>query len=355
MHPVNPVLTLPLAATLAMAPSSWAAGFQTTTMPQVPDPIGFAGAFAGIHRGHLVAAGGANFPDGVMPWNGGKKVWHTRVFALDLNNPAASWKPAGSLPGPNGYGLSLTTAEGILIIGGGDENRHFNEVGLMTLDDQGKAAFRPLPALPGPLAQMCGALVGRVVHLCGGIASPTATQALADHWTLDLDAPAKGWTSAPPLPAAGRILATAGTCGAEFIVAGGCSLAPDAAGKPTRTYLRDAWRFSQGAWARLEDLPRPAVAAASPAPSREGELFIVSGDDGAQTGLASPSDHKGFTPEVLRFEMKTGRWSPCGNLTDPPPVTLPAVAWKDGFILFNGEVRPGVRTPQVLLFTPAQP
>lgn len=355
MHPLNPVLSLPIAATLAIAPASSAESFLLETLPQVPDPIGFAGAFAGIHRGHLLAGGGANFPDGVMPWNGGRKVWHTRVFSLDLNDPSATWKAAGNLPGPNGYGISLTLPDGVLIIGGSDEKRHLSEVSLMTLDDQGRAAFRPMPALPGPLAQMCGALIGRTVHLCGGIPSPAATEALAAHWTLDLDAPEKGWQTAPPLPAAGRILATAASCGEAFIVAGGCSLAADASGKATRTYLRDAWKFSRGSWSRLADLPRAAVAAASPAPTRGASFFIVSGDDGAQTGLASPADHKGFPPDVLSCESATGTWSRAGDLTSPPPVTLPAVPWKDGFILFNGEVKPGVRTPQVLLFKPTRP
>lgn len=355
MHPVNPVLTLPLAATLAIAPTSWAAEFRTAPMPQVPDPIGFAGAFAGVHHGHLLAAGGANFPDGVMPWDGGRKVWHTRVFSLDLGNPAATWKAAGKLPSPNGYGASITTPEGILIIGGGDEQRHFSEVWRMTLDADANASFQALPALPSPLAQMCGALVGRTVHLCGGISSPTATHALTDHWALDLDALEKGWSRAPALPAAGRILATAAACGNSFIVAGGCSLAPDAAGKPTRTYLIDAWRFANGTWTALDDLPRPAVAAASPAPTLGDAFFIVSGDDGAQTGLPSPAAHRGFTASVLRGDSDKGSWSAAGELQVPPPVTLPAVPWKDGFILVNGEVKPGVRTPQVILFTPQRP
>ena len=32
------------------------------------------------------------------------------------------------------------------------------------------------------------------------------------------------------------------------------------------------------------------------------------------------------------------------------PVTVPTAPWQDGFIFFNGEVRPGIRTTQVFLF-----
>ena len=101
------------------------AGPRVVGLPEVPDRHGFAGAFAGISNGHLLAGGGANFPDGVMPWDGGKKVWHDRVFALDLRARDAGWREVGKLPAPNGYGVSLTVPEGVLIIGGGNATRHF--------------------------------------------------------------------------------------------------------------------------------------------------------------------------------------------------------------------------------------
>lgn len=318
----------------------------------VPDKIGFAGAFAGVIGHQLLAGGGANFPDGVMPWDGGKKVWHERLFTLDLHQPEDGWKSAGKLPARNGYGVSLTVAEGIVLIGGSDEIRHLAEVHLMTLDDNQQVVFRPLATLPEPLAQMSGAAVGRKIHICGGIPSASATSASNKHWILDLDAPANGWSEAPPLPAAGRILATAAAVGNQFIIAGGCSLAPDDAGKATRTYLRDAWKFSGQKWSRLADLPRASVAAASPAPVMGDSFFIVSGDDGKQSGLASPTLHKGFTSEVLRCEVGENRWTSLGDLTIPAPVTLPTAPWKNGSILFNGEIKPGVRTPQVFHFAP---
>jgi N-acetylneuraminic acid mutarotase len=317
-------------------------------LPDLPDSRGFAGAFAGVHDGRLLAGGGANFPDGVMPWNGGTKVWHDRVFALDLRTADAGWREIGRLPAPNGYGVSLTVPEGVLLIGGGDATRHVGDVRLLTVDDAGRVAFRMLPALPVPLAQMAGAVVGRQVHVAGGIETPAATTASARHWRLDLDAVDRGWQPLPALPAAGRILATAAAIGDAFYVVGGCSLAADAAGKPARTYLRDAWRFAAGAWTRLPDLPRAAAAAASPAPVAAGSLFLLSGDDGTQTGLPSPADHPGFTREMLRYDVAQNRWQHAGMLSVPGPVTVPTAPWKDGAILVSGEVRPGVRTPQVI-------
>jgi len=239
----------------------------------------------------------------------------------------------------------------VLIIGGGDAAKHFREVWLMT-NNAGRVSFKALPPLPVPLAQMTGALVGRHVHVVGGIERPDATSALSTHWRLDLDATAKGWQEMPALPAAGRILATAAAIGGALYVAGGCSLTADAAGKPARTYLRDVWRFAGGTWTRVADLPRAAAAAASPAPVAGDNVFVVSGDDGTQTTLASPANHPGFPREILRYSAGEDRWYRAGDLTVQPPVTLPAVPWQNDFIFFSGEVRPGIRTPQVFRFHP---
>jgi N-acetylneuraminic acid mutarotase len=342
--------------TLARLPLAWLRNGRdervvpaTTALPDLPDAHGLAGAYAGVHDGRLLAAGGANFP-GAMPWNGGAKVWHDRVFALDLRARNAGWRDAGRLPAALAYGVSLTVPEGVLLIGGGNAERHVADVRLMTLDRGGRLAFRELPSLPAPLAQMAGALVGRHVHVAGGIETPDATAASAGHWRLDLDATDRGWQPLAPLPAAGRILPTAAAIDGAFYLVGGCSLAADAVGRPARTYLREAWRFSAGAWTRLPDLPRAATGAASPAPVADGSLFVVSGDDGPRIAVA-PADHPGFTGEILRYDPTPDTWSRAGALNMPAPVTLPTVPWQDGFILVSGEVRPGVRTRQVLKFS----
>lgn len=353
---MNPSLQAPLVtAALALGGIAGADTFAVKALPDLPDPHGLAGAFAGIHRGQLLTGGGANFPDGLMPWQGGKKTWHDRLFALDLEAENPVWRQIGQLPEPNGYGVSLSASEGILLLGGGDAQRNSAKARLLSLAADGTPRFRDLPDLPAPRAQLCGALVGRKVHLCGGTEQPDSNRAAADHWCLDLDHPAAGWQSLPPLPGPGRILATAAACDGTFLVLGGCSLAPDAQGKPVRTYLREAWGFAAGRWQRLADPPRASVAAASPAPVRGRHVFLVSGDDGSQTALASPALHRGFTPEILRYDLGADAWQTDGQLSVPPSVTLPAVPWRERFLFVNGEVRPGVRTPRVFALVPAAP
>ena len=78
-------------------------------LPSLPDPPGVAGSFAGVSGISLIVAGGANFPD-KMPWEGGKKVWHDRVWVLD--KPDGTWREGSKLPRPLGYGVSVSAPDG---------------------------------------------------------------------------------------------------------------------------------------------------------------------------------------------------------------------------------------------------
>ena len=62
------------------------------------------------------------------------------------------------------------------------------------------------------------------------------------------------------------MLSVAGACDGSFYLFSGAELHAGADGKPVRRYLTDAYVFKPGmGWEKLPDMPRPAVAAPSPA------------------------------------------------------------------------------------------
>src|SRR3546814_13950609 len=73
-----------------------AAHFDWQQLPQLPDPVGFAGVYAGVSGGSLIVAGGANFPEGTRPWSGGVQQWSDQVFALE--GGSNRWTRVGHLP-----------------------------------------------------------------------------------------------------------------------------------------------------------------------------------------------------------------------------------------------------------------
>jgi N-acetylneuraminate epimerase len=321
-----------------------AASFEWSKLPPLPDQFGFAGAFAGVSSNALIVAGGANFPD-AMPWDSGRKLWHDGVFILDRTNGV--WRNSFKLPRALGYGVSITTPDGVLCAGGSDAKQHHRDVFLLRWNGR-SLETKSLPPLPRPLANACGAFVGKTVFVAGGMETPDATNTLKIFWSLDISQTNANWRESETWPGAARMLATAAAVGDSFYLVGGTEISPDANGKPVRTYLKDAYRFTPGeGWARLADLPNPVVAAPSPAPNISATQFlIIGGDDGSLVNFAPLSQHPGFPKRALAYNVEKNAWS----VVAAPPVsraTLPVVAWGGQFVLPSGEARPGVRSPEV--------
>lgn len=320
------------------------AGLAWSELAPLPDREGLAYPYAGVHNGALLVAGGANFP-GKKPWEGGAKVWYDTVFVLE--QPGGTWGVAGKLPRPLGYGVSLSTPDGVLCLGGSDPRGHFADAFLLRWSG-GRLETRAFPPLPRPLANACGVQVGDTVYVAGGIDSPEATAALRTFWAIEPGAKEPRWRELKPWPGPGRMLAVAGTDGRAFFLFSGTALAPDAAGKAVRTYLRDAYRWEPGAgWNRLPDLPAAAVAAPTPAPvDAAGRLLVLGGDDGSLVGFTPLERHPGFPGAIQAYDPRTGTWSDSGRMPKAH-VTTPLVRWGDAWIIPSGEVRPGVRSPVV--------
>ncbi len=195
---------------------------------------------------------------------------------------------------------------------------------------------------------MCGALVGKVIYVAGGIETPNATTALKTIWSLDLAADEPRWKEIEPWPGPERMLAVAGVIGESFYIFSGAKLRAGADGKAVREFLRDAYRFTTAkGWTRLGDMPRAAVAAPSPAFVAAGSrLHIVSGDDGTKVDFQPVREHPGFPRDVLAYDAERDVWSRASEVPFSR-ATVPAVRWLGRYVIPNGEVRPRVRTPEV--------
>lgn len=339
-------------------------GIAWTQFPQVPDPVGFAGAFGGISHRNLLTAGGANFPEGTRPWSGGVKQWNDKVWALDLGTNI--WKEVGRLPHPLGYGLSLTWNEKVLIIGGADQHGHYDDVISLEYVD-GKLSIDSLPSLPLPLANMSGAIIEDVVYLAGGLQSPASEHAERIFCSLDLRRTAAAWQLLDTWPGPERMLPVCGELDGEFYLCSGVALEKQEGDTvPTRRYLTDAYRYLPGeGWEAISPLPHAVAAAPSPAFSFDGGLVVLGGDDGslAFRNNELKDEHPGFRKDILVYNAVANEWKTKGEVfTDKKndaegnptgsvwaPVTATAVKWKGNVIIPMGEVRPGVRTNRVLM------
>jgi N-acetylneuraminic acid mutarotase len=310
----------------------------------VPNRAGLGAPFAGVSHGRLLVAGGANFPQ-AAPWEGGQKVWYDVVYAL--SQVRGEWEIVGQLPRPLAYGVSLTASDGMVCLGGSDAHRHYRDAFVVECDG-GKIRIKPLPPLPQPMANGSGAMLGKTLYIAGGIERPDSTRALRTFWALDLAARQPAWHELEPWPGRARMLAVAAVQDGAFFLVSGVDLSSDVEGKPVRHYLRDVYRYEPGAgWSRKADIPRAAVAAPSPAPPwGQTHFLVLSGDDGTKLGFQPPEQHPGFAKDILAYDTTSDTWTDAGQVP-ATQVTVPAVAWNRQYVFPNGEIRPGVRTPEI--------
>ncbi|MGO1597401.1 MAG: galactose oxidase [Sphingobacterium sp.] len=317
-----------------------------STMPAVPDASGFAGAFAGKIDAGILLVGGANFPNGNLPWDGGVKQWTDKIFFL--KNDGSQWREYGELPARLGYGASASINNSLLLAGGSNELGHHDKVYRITMDSD-SLQIGLLPSLPMTLANMSGILVGRTWYIVGGLATPDTPQTENVCFSLDVDRPEYGWKICPPLPAEGRMLAVLGTDGTSLYVFSGVALRE---GK--RHYLKDAYCYRPDrGWQKLEDLPHAVAAAPSPCFYQETtkQFFLFGGDNGELADVQLGNAHPGFSNKILVFDLNQRKWYNQQSMVLPntlPPVTTTAIIVENNVVLPMGEVKPGIRTRKVI-------
>lgn len=343
--------------------------FNWGELPAIPDNFGFAGSFSGVSNNALIVVGGANFPDGGAPWTGSKKVWSDKIFVLD--KPNGKWRVAGKLPKPLGYGVSITWHNQLICIGGSNEKGHSDQVFSISYDGK-NTIINQLPALPHPIANATGAVLGSTVYLAGGMFTPDADKTANVFWSFDLSS--KGnkntWHQLETWPGPARMLAVAGIVDQSFYLFSGTDLIKNSAGQLERKYLTDAFSYHPSTgWRKLADLPKAVVAAPYPAyTSKNNSLLIFGGDDGklAPEAATLKEKHPGFSSEILEYNPQKNKWSVVGNVlkdmksdaqSNPnnstwPAVTNSMVIWDGNLVFPGGEVRPAVRTPKVIVARP---
>ena len=63
------------------------------------------------------------------------------------------------------------------------------------------------------------------------------------------------------------------------------------------------------------------------------------------------TNHGGFYKGILLYNTLTDSWSKIGELPFLAHVTTTATMWNNEIVLSNGEIKPGIRTPDVMLGT----
>lgn len=314
--------------------------YQLPALADMPVNLGVAGTFSGILGNKLVIAGGANFPDNV-PWRGGHKTWWKTGYILDLTTRQWSVE-AELLAFPLGYGVSVQLPDGILCVGGSSKDGCSSDVFALKLRDDKIYTDTVYPSLPVPLANATGCMLNGKVYIAGGQTSMQQEEATSSFYMLDLNQPDLKWEELNTWPGPTRGYAVSVAFHDKFYLFSGRSYAPGVA----VNILTDGYVYdpATGAWDALSgEFPVMAGTAFSD----QHAIYLV----GGSTQMLPGSDsHPGFSNVIRMCDPSKSKITILGQHT-PIPVTTTLVVHKNHVYITSGEIKPGIRTPDILKAT----
>jgi len=372
-----------IALTFLFAVSSFGQEVEKLSMVDLPSlpaerdgiaSLGYAGMLGGTHNNVIIAAGGANFPNGV-PWEGGKKVWSKNIYILEGNQWRLSSK---TLPIPLAYSASVSIADGILSIGGENEAITSNEVLLLTYNPSTKEVeIAEYPDLPEPLAYTSAVVIDDYVYVVGGKNAEKSTNAFYRlNWIEK-----RAWeklTDFPALPRAVHCIAVQETStNKKLFVIGGRNQVAGKLSQALTNYL--SYDLKTQIWQDEGELlidgkPRVLMGASAETMGSM-HIMVYGGSDevlfneleSISVQLANEQDdlikqelerkrndilnkHPGFSKDILAYNAITEKWFVYDSCPTQIPVTALAFKDKQDFVIVSGEVSPGIRSPQVQQF-----
>lgn len=317
-------------------------------LPPLPNELGVAGPFAGVHQDVLIVAGGANFPRPV--WES-EKQWVDEIHVLVREGENLAWRHGGRLPRPIAYGASVSTPHGVLCVGGCDAEQVYAEAMLLKWNGRSVEVV-PCAPLPSPRAYAQAAQIGNTVYLATGQSDVGLGSATDTLWSLEhsADVPPRqwAWKPLPALPGPSRAFAQVasqhnGFHDAVYVISGRREEAE------TTQFLRDVWEYvpKTNQWRQRSDAPR-TVMAGEAIGIGQSHIFVLGGADESNWDRVDElkDDHPGFPLEALVYHTITDTWANAGAIPENLVTTTP-VRWNNDIILPSGEVRPRVRSPNV--------
>lgn len=342
--------------------------------------LGFAGAISAVDNDALIVAGGANFPD-KMPWDGGKKYYADEIQVLQKSGKGFVWNRIvkAKLPEPIAYCGYTSTPKGIVYAGGENNEGLSNRAYLLKWDNfKDCITIKLLPNLPIAVTNVALTSVGNMVYLVGGDLEKRSSKLFL---SIDLSIEAPSWERLPdvPIALANTVLAVQKnkTGKAIYVIGGRSKTAWGISDLHHTTFVYDLEnQYWKEAAAISDGKNITNFSAGAGVAFGDQYILIVGGDDGKTfhkienylSRIANSKDegikerlireknelntnHNGFYKGILLYNTIRNTWIKIGELPFLAQVTTTASIWDGKIVLSNGEVKPGVRTPNIMLGT----
>lgn len=333
--------------------------------------LGVAGPVTGAHQNGLIVAGGANFP-GAAPWLGGQKKYYSEGVVFSKSASGSLQQTATfNLPFALGYSANCSTPDGIVAAGGENASGLRDDVLLLQWDQPSqKVAIRSLPKLPFAVTNAALAFHQNKLYLAGGERAADVSPELL---VLDMADLSAGWKKLPsfpkPLSHAVMVMQSNGKEGGLYLI-GGRKRNPGGLSELSASVYQ--FDLKKMVWTEKSSLPY-AISAGTGIAAGSHSILLFGGDTGEtfhktealiaaiskepdvakkqqlnEEKTAVQSAHPGFCRQVLVYDAKKDKWAKRECIPFTVPVTTTAVVWDGSVYLPSGEIKAGVRTPEIL-------
>jgi cyclically-permuted mutarotase family protein len=355
---------------------------------------GVAGAFSGVLLQKLVSgemneililAGGTNFSKqplvtAIENNQAPEKIYHKDIFLLKKEGDKFNWSIANiDLPIGSAYGASINTSKGILLFGG--EQRcangqvvESNSIKLLTLQND-NLAVTEIADMPFTFSKGASAHFEGKVYIVGGIQNGSPSNEVH---VYDIDR--NLWNKLKPYPGAARVDSTATISTDDqkrpvlFLFSGSSKIDNKHIAQTdgwaitlSETNVRNSWRpMATVSLKKNSDIS--LLGASSIKISAYETLFlggynkqifdswletyqrVLGTEQEKQTQIdffSKPPEAFKWNKQALVFNSLSNQWSSLGELPFAPNCGAAIQAFANGFLLLNGEIKPGLRTSSV--------
>lgn len=320
--------------------------------------LGVSACYAGQIGDYLVVAGGCNFPEAGKP-----KKYYAGVYAARMDRKALQWRLVGFLPEAAAYGATVASGDSLLFIGGNNTNHALAAVYSVRLNSAGTdVSINRLADLPATADNMAVALVGNDVFVVGGNQNGKPS---ADVLRYKLGASTVSSANLR-IPGAPRVQPVAAAYNNRLYVWGGFYADGEQSKVHTDGYVYDVNAKEWGALAAPHSADGEEMTLSGGIAWADGDRLYATGGVNrtifldAISGryecvkkddyLKQPIDWYKFSGNLYVFDAVAGQWltttfanqalARAGAQVVPTPL---------GVFYIGGELKPALRTPQIVL------
>ena len=349
--------------------------------------IGVAAPFTAKSGDVAVMAGGCNFPNKPAAQKG-VKVYYDDIYVADwTNSTTLNWQKKGQLPKPAAYGATVQMPDdnSTLFIGGRNETEIFDDVYRITFSQTlDSVIIDTFPPLPKPRFNMAATVLDDKLYVIGGVVDGKPSNSVI---SIDLDSQSvEGWSNESDFSGDPRTQLVAVAQASKIFIFGGCA---PYMGQQNASVSLSAYQFipnnnkwiqisspvdgdgnfvalTAGNATKLDDryimltggvdkdiflraLVREQKMSMTP-PSKLANYTILN-DKIVNEYLTQPIEWYQFNGKVLLYDIVEDTYLQIASSQSLARAGAGTISCEDGMFVISGELKPGVRSPDVTKLT----